>query len=201
MPLLSQGRSAPVGKAHPRMPLCLIDEYGRVLQEPNQRGEICMLGACVTRGYVGDPEKTEQAYIKIGEERAFRTQDIGYLDDNENLFIVGRMGGTVKVAGYRIDFGEVESAATVVPEIHLACCFVQDLPDDKQELWLAVEPKINAIPLNIYSIKKLLRQTLPSYMVPKRILVLNQFPQNVNGKVDRRLIKSLAINSQHESAG
>ena len=138
---LRQGHSAPVGKAHERMQFHLIDESGTILREANQRGEICMSGACVTRGYLGDPEKTIESYIELENQHAFRTQDLGYVDEVGNLFIVGRIGSTVKVAGYRIDLGEVETAATSVPDVHLACGFVFEAHADHKELWLAIEPK------------------------------------------------------------
>lgn len=195
MPLLNQGRSPPVGKAHQRMPFCLLDESGAVVQEPNLRGEICMLGACVTRGYAGDPEKTRQAYINIEESRAFRTQDIGYVNENGELFIVGRMGATVKVSGYRIDLGEVESAATTIPNIHWACACVveQDSESGERELWMVLEPQNGKGAVDIYSVKKTLRATLPPYMVPKRIFVSPALPRNANGKIDRAAVTQYVI--------
>jgi len=195
MPLLNKGRSPPVGKAHQRMPFCLLDENGVVVQESNLRGEICMLGACVTRGYAGDPEKTKQAYINIGASQAFRTQDIGYVNENGDLFIVGRMGATVKVAGYRVDLGEVESAATKIPSIHLACACVIDLEPQSgdRELWMVLEPDHDKRAVDIYSVKKTLRATLPPYMVPKRIFVSPALPRNANGKIDRAAVTRFAI--------
>jgi acyl-coenzyme A synthetase/AMP-(fatty) acid ligase len=188
---LQQGRPAPVGKSHPRMQFSLIDESGKILREANQRGEICMLGACVTRGYVGDAEKTSQAYIQLDGCRAFRTQDLGYLDEAGNLYIIGRMGATVKVAGYRIDFGEVESAAVSLPGVHLACGFVFEAGEGHQELWLAIEPKVRNVALDIFSIKKGLRAALPAYMVPKRIFMLEALPRNANAKIDRKAISEM----------
>lgn len=184
---LRNGRSAPVGKAHERMPFCLIDETLTVITDTNQRGEICMLGPCVTLGYLGDLEQTSQAYIMLNEVRAFRTKDIGYIDESGNLFIVGRMGSMVKVAGYRVDLGEVEFNVRTLEEVHNACAFVVELElgSGNRELWLALEKKDTKKELDIYSIKKRLRQVLPFYMVPKRIMVLKELPLNANGKIDR----------------
>jgi len=193
IPRLKEGGSAPVGKVHSRMQFRLINKLGEVLTEPNQRGEICMLGECVTQGYLGDEEKTNFAYIELEGQRAFRTQDLGFIDDEGNLFIVGRMGSTVKVAGYRIDLGEVETAVVSLPSIHLACCFVFDVAEGHQELWLAVEPELKGLKVDVFSIKKQLRQMLQSYMVPKRLVVMEVLPKNVNGKIDRNEVKQRAI--------
>ena len=197
IPPLRQGRPAPVGKSHPRMQFHLVDESGTILREANQRGEICMFGACVTRGYLGDTEKTKQAYIELDGHRAFRTQDIGYVDEAGNLLIVGRMGSTVKVAGYRIDLGEVEAAASL-PGIHLVCCFVAEIGEGHQELWLAIEPKESDAALDIFLIKKGLRAALPAYMVPKRIFVIEALPRNANAKIDRKAIKEMVGNEARE---
>ena len=152
-----------------------------------------MLGACVTDGYLGDAEKTRQAYIKLDGQRAFRTQDIGYVDEKGCLFIVGRLGSTVKVAGYRIDLGEVETAASSLSEVHLACGFVNELAEGHEELWLAIEPQVQNEALDIYSIKKRLRNVLQSFMVPKRVIVMEELPKNANGKIDRGEVMRRAI--------
>ena len=191
---LQQGHSAPVGRAHTRMQFHLIDESGTILREVNQKGEICMLGACVTRGYLGDPKKTSQAYIELEGQRAFHTQDLGYVDEVGNLFIVGRMGSTVKVGGYRIDLGEVETIAASIPGVHLACGFIFEAGAGHQELWLAIEPKDRGVVLDIFSIKKSFRAALPSYMVPKRIFVLEELPRNANAKIDREAIRQMVGN-------
>lgn len=199
VPPLRQRRPAPVGKSHPRMQFHLLDESGAILREANQRGEICMYGACVTRGYLGDPEKTSQAYIELEGHRAFRTQDLGYVDEDGNLFIVGRMGATVKVAGYRIDLGEVETAAVSLPGVHLACGFVHEAGEDHQELWLAIEPNERNAALDIFSVKKGLRAVLPAYMVPKRIFMLEALPRNANAKIDRKAIREMVGNEARDS--
>jgi len=200
IPHLRQGRPAPVGKSHPRMQFHLIDESGVILHETNQRGEICMYGACVTHSYLGDAEKTKQAYIELDGHRAFRTQDLGYVDEDGNLHIIGRMGSTVKVSGYRIDLGEVEAAAASLPGAHLVCCFVAEIGEGHQELWLAIEPKESDAALDIFSIKNGLRAALPVYMVPKRIFVIEALPLNANAKIDRKAIKEMVGNEAREFA-
>ncbi len=191
-PLLTEGQFASVGKAHSRMPFVLLDESEKEVTLPDVRGEICMLGDCVTHGYIQNPEATRQVYFSWNGQRAFRTQDIGWLDKDKNLYIVGRKGSTVKISGYRIDLGEVEKASTAAPGIHLARAFVVDLQDGVQELWAAVEPKDKEKEFDIYQFKKNLRQRLPRYMVPKRVVVYRTIPKNANGKIDRRFLAEAA---------
>lgn len=197
--LLQLGRSAPVGKRHPRMQFCLMDKSGSILDEANQRGEVCMMGACVTRGYLGDAEKTRQAYFELGGEAAFHTGDIGYVDESGELFIVGRIGSTVKVAGYRIDLGEIEAAVSTLPAVYMACACVIDLDEGLRELWLAIVPKSRDEELDIYSTKKIIRNLLPSYMVPKRIFALDSLPRNANAKIDRKAVREKLESKDRES--
>lgn len=186
---LKKGKSPPVGKSHPRMPIRIINKRGDFVLKPNERGEIYMLGACVTRGYLGNKEMTDYAYVELEGKKAFRTQDIGFFNENNELCIIGRIGSTVKISGYRIDLGEVETAATSLSDIHQACCVVVETIDSQKELWLAVEPKSTNKVLDIFLIKTELRYKLQNYMVPKRIFILDCIPKNANGKIDRQEVK------------
>ncbi len=168
------------------MPFILLDENGKLIEKPHTHGEIYMLEDCVTKGYLGDPELTQKYYGEMNGSRSFRTQDMGYIDEDGNLFILGRIGNTVKISGYRIHLGEIESAATQFPQVHLACACVMQRAEGIKELWLAVEPVDQNKEIDIFSLKQFLRKHLPMYMVPKRIVVFNPLPKNPNGKIDRR---------------
>ena len=189
VPLLEAGKYPSVGRAHPRMKFVLLNENGAV-DEPHQQGEICMIGASVTQGYLADEERTRETYFEWNGERAFRTRDIGLVDEAGNLFMVGRIGSMVKIAGYRVDLGEVESAAARIPEVLLAGAFVHEAEPGLHQLYLAIEPRAGCNP-DVFSIKQQLRQLLPSYMVPKRLFVLDELPKSPNGKINRRALTGL----------
>ena len=107
---LRSGRHAPVGSSHPRMEIAIVDDDLRVLPD-GDRGEICMLGASVTHGYLDDPARTAAAYVTIRGQRAYRTQDLGFIGPDGLLRIAGRLGTMAKINGYRVDLAEVEGAA------------------------------------------------------------------------------------------
>ena len=184
---LSQGRHAPVGRAHLRMPLVIVDEALRVVP-PGTAGEICMLGACVTQGYLLEPDRTAAAYVEIEGHRAFRTQDLGALDDAGDLRILGRLGTMTKVNGHRVDLCEVEGVVTGRTGVHQAVAFLHEEESGIQELWMAIEPVDSAAPPDIFVIKKTLRGRIPQYMVPKRIVFVQSMPLTPNGKVDRQAV-------------
>ncbi|MGB3740154.1 MAG: AMP-binding protein [Pontixanthobacter sp.] len=184
--LLANGQYPPVGRTHPRMPFVLLDE-SRQPVAPGVEGEICMIGDCVTLGYLNDPVRTEAAYFEYDGQPAFGTQDLGRMDDLGNLFMIGRMGSMVKVGGYRIELGEVESAATRIDGVRLAGAFVDDTVPELKQVQLAIEmaPDGSA---DIFAIKQRLRAMLPSYMVPKKIHVFDRLPRSPNGKINRSVL-------------
>ena len=186
-PLLEQGKYPPVGRWHPRMPFVLVDEKGAVAAEPGVRGEIWMHGECVSRGYLEDDELTREVYTVYDGGRAYRTADVGYLDDEGRLYVAGRVGSVAKVSGYRIDLGEVEGALTSLDSVHLAGAFVKEVMPGISELWAGLE-LTPGIEFDVFGAKKALRRMLPGYMVPKRLVTLEKLPMNVNGKVDRTAI-------------
>ncbi len=188
---LEQGKHAPVGCAHPRMPLVIVDEALREVPVGTS-GEVCMLGACVTQGYLQDPERTAQAYVTINGQRAYRTQDLGVLDETGELRILGRLGAMTKINGHRVDLGEVEGAVTVLPGVHQAAAFLRESEPGIQELWIAIEPTDLAVPPDIFTLKQTLRGRVPAYMVPKRIVFVPVMPLTPNGKVDRKAVSAAA---------
>lgn len=192
IPLLKEGKSPSVGKAHEMMPFVLVDETRQnIIDKPFERGEVVMLGPCVTKGYLKAPELNSIYYGEINGKAAFYTQDLGYLDHSGELFILGRMGSTVKISGYRVDLGEIESVATKYENIYIAAAFVKKISDEVEELWIALELKNNNSPLDVFDFKNFLRQELPYYMVPKRIFTQEALPKNPNGKIDRNQIKKV----------
>jgi D-alanine--poly(phosphoribitol) ligase subunit 1 len=190
-PALQMGKHAPVGRAYPRMPLVVVDEQLRTVPAGTP-GEVCMVGACVTHGYMQDPERTALAYVTINGERAYRTQDLGAVDESGQLRILGRLGAMTKVNGHRVDLGEVEGAVTVMPGVHQAAAFLRETEPGIQELWIAIEPVDSAAPPDIFALKQALRGRVPAYMVPKRIVFVAAMPLTPNGKVDRRAVADQA---------
>jgi amino acid adenylation domain-containing protein len=193
--LLEKGKCPSVGKAHPRMEITIVNEKMEVI-EPGEVGEILMIGRCVTRGYLGDAETTKKAYISFQGKPAFRTGDLGHFDVNGELYIVGRMGSMVKISGYRVDLGEIENIVSRLEGVHFCAAFVQEEEFGVKEIWLGIEPK-NQTELSIFDVKQNLRKMLPTYMVPKRVILFKELPKNQNNKIDR---KAAAIQAREMEA-
>ncbi len=185
---IQNGDYAPIGKSHPLMELILINTENEKISKPGEIGELVILGKSVSIKYFNDPVETKKRYFTINEKPAFRTGDLGYRDNNNNFYIVGRNDNLVKIRGYRIDLNEVEKTLNQFPNIYANSVFVNKSSMDQNELWAAIELENKDSKLNIFEIKKKLRTLLPNYMVPKRLFTMPKIPLTPNGKLDKKKV-------------
>ncbi|MDR6224078.1 non-ribosomal peptide synthetase [Desmospora profundinema] len=175
---------APIGK-----PIRNANVY---IVNPNQKlqpigipGELCIGGVGLARGYLGKPALTAEKFVPnpfAKGQRMYRTGDLArYLPDG-NIEFLGRMDHQVKVRGYRIEPGEIESALLEHPKVKEAT--VRDWKDDQGEAdlcgYVVLEESVSSSQVKTY-----LSQKLPPYMIPSFVLEIDQIPLTPNGKVDR----------------
>lgn len=151
-------------------------------------GELCIGGAGVARGYLQRPELTHARFIANAFDpqrapRLYKTGDLARYYADGAIEFLGRSDDQVKLRGYRIELGEVENALMRLPGIGAA---VTSVRED-----IAGEPRLIGYvtatePIDSSAMRRALATTLPAYMVPDAIMVLDTLPLNVNGKVDRK---------------
>ncbi|SEN38260.1 amino acid adenylation domain-containing protein [Luteibacter sp. UNCMF331Sha3.1] len=155
-------------------------------------GEIHIGGAGVTLGYLDRPELTAEKFVadpwsEAPDSRMYRTGDRGRWLSNGLLEHLGRLDFQVKVRGYRIEPGEIESVLADVPTVARAVAMArEDRPGDVR-LVAYVVGRDGAMP-DEDSLRTALRARLPDYMVPQHILVLDAIPLLPNGKIDRKAL-------------
>jgi amino acid adenylation domain-containing protein len=155
-------------------------------------GELCIGGDGVARGYFGRPELTADKFIpdpfsQAPGQRLYRTGDAArYLDDGR-IEYVGRLDFQMKVRGFRIEAGEIESVLARHPAVSESAVITrEDAPGDQQLVAYLVahgdaEPAAGEL-------RSFLKQTLPDYMIPSRFVAMQKLPLTPNGKVDRRAL-------------
>jgi amino acid adenylation domain-containing protein len=149
-------------------------------------GRLYIGGVGLAKGYWRDEEKTQRGFIthpRTGE-RLYRTGDLGrYLPDG-NIEFLGREDFQVKIQGYRVELGEIESALGQHPGIRMvAAKAVGELQGDKR-LVAYVVPEPKSAP-GTSELRHFLQQKLPEYMIPSAFVLLDELPLTPNGKVDR----------------
>jgi amino acid adenylation domain-containing protein len=155
-------------------------------------GELFIGGEGVTRGYLGRPGLTAEAFVpdafsREPGARLYRTGDRARRRADGGLEFLGRTDEQVKVRGFRIEPGEVEAALRALPQVREAVAAVRPDASGGRLLVGYVVPEAGA-ELSAGALRAQLRERLPEHMVPGAFVVLGRIPLTPNGKVDRRAL-------------
>ncbi len=169
----------------------IIDENTNIVPG-GMRGELCIAGPQVTKGYWNDNERTTAAFFEKdyqGKKFIFyRTGDLVFEDKDGYLMFCGRMDNQVQINGHRVEPGEIEKHARDFLDSSNVVAIAKENNKETMEIFLFIEN----FPGRRKELSVFLEQKLPSYMVPKKIINLNEFPKTTGGKIDRtELLKSL----------
>ncbi|MEO8673043.1 MAG: amino acid adenylation domain-containing protein [Tahibacter sp.] len=155
-------------------------------------GEIHVGGHGVARGYLGRPDQTAERFLPhpFSSDRGaclYRTGDLGRLLADGRVEYVGRADFQVNVRGFRVELGEIETVLREAPEVSNAIVSaIEDERGDKKLIAYLVASEGHAIV--VAELRQRLRSALPDYMMPAHFLMLDAFPTNANGKVDRKAL-------------
>jgi amino acid adenylation domain-containing protein len=146
-------------------------------------GELWVAGPGVARGYLNRPELTAERFVQDSDgTRWYRTGDLVRYDGQVHHYL-GRLDDQVKVRGHRVELGEVQAALAAHPDVHHAVVLAPADGDGTRRLVGYVEP-VSAPPTEP-ELRAWLRTRLPGYLLPSRIVVLDQIPLGPTGKADR----------------
>ncbi len=166
----------------------LIDtQTGGLITRKGQKGEIYVRGTCLAMGYYNNPEKTRAAFVQnplqsVYPELVYRTGDLGFYGERDELYFAGRKDYQIKHMGHRIELGEIETAVNALDFIDVGCCIYDE---GKEKIILCYQAK-EACDRRIV---KALGDFLPKFMWPNQYIFFEKIPMNKNGKIDRALLK------------
>lgn len=177
----------PIGIPFRNTEILLLNEKNELVQG-KEAGEICVRGCCLAMGYYNNPDKTKEAFVqnplnKSFPEVIYRTGDLAHYNELGEIMFMSRKDNQVKHMGQRVELGEIEIAINAMDEIDASICFYDH---DKQKIVLVYEGKNADKKYILNGIK----DRFPKYMFPNIIISLDKMPYNLNGKIDRTLIKS-----------
>lgn len=187
--VLENYQRLPIGVCKEDAKIILLDENGNEA-EAGKAGEITIVGAGVSKGYLNNPEKTDQAFFEYEGKRAYRTGDLGRFDSNGQLMYMGRLDFQVKLHGYRIELEDVDQCLSHVSLVERAATVPRYDGNHKVSQLIAYVVLKNAESENDFkmtqAIKEELKETMMPYMMPQRFVYVETLPLTQNGKVDRK---------------
>ncbi len=177
----------PIGKACENMRVLILREDGTPAAAGEQ-GELCVVGSGVALGYWNAPEITQKAFVQNPlspnwREVMYRTGDLAYWGEDGLIRFCGRKDSQIKLKGNRIELGEIENAAMAVEGVENAAAVFDP---ERELIALFAEPRLE-IPLRRFNLE--LKKHIPAYMLPGKLVFLEQLPHTANDKIDRVLLK------------
>ncbi|ONI70919.1 hypothetical protein ALI144C_51045 [Actinosynnema sp. ALI-1.44] len=143
-------------------------------------GELHIAGVGLARGYLNQPALTEKSFMHFSGERVYRTGDVVRRTATGAFEFLGRADQQIKIRGYRVEPGEVETAMLADASIDQAVVIGYGEGDSR-----ALAAYVVGRDVDVPTLRQTLTATLPPYLVPSSITVLPALPLNHNGKVDR----------------
>lgn len=168
-------KSLPVGYVKENTTINLLDI------DSENVGEIEIVGDNVSIGYFKNEELNSQKFQPKYEKRSFRTGDFGYFEDNM-LFFANRKDELIKLHGFRIELGEIDKEFTNNKKVNESITIPLKRGTEVVKLITFI---ITNEQIEIEELKKQISETLPYYMIPSDIVVLDKFPYNTNHKIDK----------------
>lgn len=184
--------SVPIGRPIANTEIHILDRHFQ--QVPiGVPGEICVGGAGLARGYLRRPDLTSASFLPdpfrdAVDARLYRTGDVGRYRADGSIEYLGRADHQVKLRGMRIELGEIEAVLRQHPEVEDAVVLIDaSTPEDARLAgYVVLRPGSRAGG----ELKRYLRESLPSYMVPATVAALETLPRTPSGKLDRRALQS-----------
>jgi amino acid adenylation domain-containing protein/thioester reductase-like protein len=184
----------PVGYPIQGITIKLLDErMEEVLQ--GEVGELYIGGPCLARGYLNKPELTAERFVKLGDETFYRTGDLAFIHPDGNLEIRGRCDYMVKIRGYSIHLGAVETALLEHADVK-SCAAVAEGKEGEDKRLVAYVVRDENADWTISSrtgtcveLRDRLKPHLADYMIPSIYVELDELPLNpTTGKLNHKLL-------------
>ncbi len=186
--LVPDGDPLPVGYVVAGKQVKVVNDLGQPVPD-GVTGELVVVSDHLSPGYWGDPSATKTSFYEEvnGRQRCFHTGDLGWCRPDGLLVLAGRKDFVVKIRGNRVDLAEVEMRLRSSGWAREATVIVHHRRSGEAILIAYVVPgqKVNLAPKDL---REELERTLPPYMVPGRLILMEALPLSASGKVDRSVL-------------
>ena len=162
----------------------VVDPSGRTLP-PGEQGELCVRGTCVTRGYLNQPEATQQVFDAEGW---FHSGDIAYMDEAGYAYIVDRLKDMINVGGEKVFPSEVEDMMLAHPRIKdvVVIGIPHDLKGEAPKAFIQLKEGESS---TAEEIRAFCKAKMAPYKVPVSVDFIDEIPRSAAGKALRRMLR------------
>lgn len=184
----------PIGYPCRNMEVLVLNEHNELVKT-EEEGELCVRGTGVSMGYFNNTKKTDEVFVQNPLHNSYRdiiyrTGDIVKYNTHGELVFCSRKDFQIKHMGNRIELGEIENAVNSLSHVTNAVC-IYDTDDHKIVLFYTTDTG------NELDIVNNIKQKIPKYMFPNIIILKENFPYNMNGKIDRLELKKIYLNEKN----
>lgn len=170
-----------VGKAGPLSEIAICDSTGQQLPA-GEKGEICIRGGMVSKKYVNAPSAFFDGVF-------FRSGDLGYMDNDGYITLIGRIKEIINVGGEKVSPLEVEAVLNNLPGVVESACTAMPDPILGEVVAAFIVPELDAEHPELSDILPMLKVHLESFKLPKRLIYIDALPHTVSGKIQRSALK------------
>lgn len=157
-------------------------------------GEIWISGPYLAQGYLNDETLTREKFVESQGERWYKSGDSGWIGNDGRIEYLGRLDNQIKIRGFRVEPFEVESILHSVNGIKQAAIEIDSSDDIKLIVfWIGEKMTDNEF-------RKACAELMPEFMIPEIQVYLEEFPKNINGKIDREFLLNDYYDKKIESS-
>lgn len=175
---ISEDVRIPIGYPFDGREVFLLDQNGKEVTQKGRKGEICVSGESLAKGYYHNPQETQKHFFLWNHLMTYRTGDLGFYGEKKELYFAGRKDFQIKHMGHRIELEEIERALNRMDGVEKSCCLLDQKKNQLVAFYQGEAEKSQ--------IRAQLKKQVPIYMVPHKMIRISVFPLNKNGKTDRK---------------
>ena len=180
-----------IGRPISNVRLYVLDERRQPVPE-GVPGELYIGGEALARGYLYDDDLTSKRFMRdpfvdSEDARVYRTGDLASFEPDGNIRFLGRIDDQVKLRGFRVELGEVESRLSEHPDVRQAVAVIrEDRPGDRRLVAYTVPEPGRIVAAG--QLRQFLAERLPDYMIPAAFASVDGVPLTPSGKVHREAL-------------